>query len=125
MDKKGSNERMDPLVERVTVVQVSGENRRAEVVYASDDEDEQSSQPSFKRLEQSVRHVLKAQLVAAQEAYQSHLDSVEKGGMSWVKDAPGTFIKASWKGVKEMSKSLPFVTSKSDEDETEGGRSRL
>ncbi len=116
MDKKDTIDQMDKLVKRVTVVQGSGENRRAEVVYESDDADG-DEKPNFERLERSVRHMLKAQLIAAQEAYQGHLESVEKGGTSWVKDAPSNMIKAGRKAVKEMRKSMPFGKSKSDEDE--------
>jgi len=107
---------MDKLVKRVTVVQGNGENRRAEVIYESDDADG-NDKPSFERLEQSVRHMLKAQLVAAQEAYQRHLDSAEKGGTAWMKDAPGNLLKAGRKAVKEMRKSVPFGRSEDDEDE--------
>ena len=115
MDKKDTIDKMDKLVKRVTVVQGGGENRRADVVYESDDEDD-DDKPNFNRLESSVRHLLKAQVIAAQEAYQRHLDSVEKGGTSWVTDAPGNFIKAGRKAVSEMRKSMPFGTHKSDED---------
>ena len=107
---------MDSLVKRVTVVQGSGENRRAEAVYESDDADG-NDKPNFERLEHSVRHMLKVQLVAAQEAYQRHLDSVEKGGTAWMKDAPGNFWKAGRKAVTEMRKSMPFARSGDDEDE--------
>ena len=75
---------MDKLVRRVTVVQSSGEHRDAKVVYENDEDedtdDDSPGTPHFKRLERSVRHMLKAQVIAAQDAYQRHLDSVAKGG---------------------------------------------
>jgi hypothetical protein len=73
---------MDKLVRRVTIVRGSGENRQTDVVYKSgDDEDADLDMPRFNKLERSVRHLLKAQVIGAQEAYQRHLESVEKGGL--------------------------------------------
>jgi hypothetical protein len=117
---------MDKLVRRVTVVQGSGENRNANVVYKSDEDededfDEGLERPSFRRIERSVRHMLKAQLIAAQDAYQRHLHSVEKGGNSWFYEAPGNFMRSRRKALKEMRKSSPFGMGKlDDEDEDEG-----
>jgi len=115
---------MDKLVRRVTVVQGSGEHRDAKVVYQSDedeDTDDSSDQPNFKRLERSVRHMLKAQVIAAQEAYQRHLDSAAKGGKSWLVENPGNMMKARRKAMKEMRKASPFgklkVESDNDDDE--------
>jgi hypothetical protein len=115
---------MDKLVRRVTVVQGSGENRYSNVVYKSDEDedlDDALERPSFRRIERSVRHMLKAQVVVAQDAYQRHLDSVEKGGASWFYDAPGNFMRTRWKALKEMRKAAPFGMPKVkfDEDEDE------
>jgi len=99
---------MDKLVRRVTVVQGSGEHRDAKVVYQSDDDPEDSEgKPNLKKLEEGVRHMLKAQVIAAQEAYERHLESAAKEGNSWLTDAPGNFIKARKKAMKEMQKSMP------------------
>jgi|Tabmets5t2r1_1033131.scaffolds.fasta_scaffold137337_1 hypothetical protein len=115
---------MDKLVRRVTVVQGSGEHRQANVVYSSDeDEDEDQEMPRFKGLERSVRHLLKAQVIAAQEAYQRHLESVEKGGNSWLVEDPFNLMKARRKAMKEARKAAPFKLMKfenEDEDEDEG-----
>ena len=117
---------MDKLVRRVTVVQGSGEHRDAKVVYESDeDEDIEDSSDSppfpFNRLERSVRHFLKAQVIGAQDAYQRHLDSAAKGGRSWMVDDPRNFMKAGRKAFKEMRKAAPFgmpkVKIEDDEDE--------
>jgi hypothetical protein len=99
---------MEKLVRRVTVVQGSGsgEHRDAKVVYESDEDDDDFDQPSFKWLERNVRHILKAQVTAAQEAYQRHLDSAAKGGSSWLMDEPGNFMKARRKAMKEMRKAV-------------------
>jgi hypothetical protein len=113
---------MDKLVRRVTVVQGSGENRQANIVYKSeDDEDEERGMPSFNKLERSVRHLLKAQVIAAQEAYQRHLESVEKGGNSWIVEDPFNLIKARRKAMKEARKASPFklMNFGSDDDEDE------
>lgn len=110
---------MDKLVRRVTVVQGSGEHRDAKVVYESDeddDTDDSSGQPNFKRLERTVRNMLKAQVIAAQDAYQRHLDSAAKGGNSWLIDDPGNFMKARRKAMKEMRKGSPFGKSKIESD---------
>jgi len=119
MEKKDTLDQIDKLVRRVTVVQGSGENRRSEVVYESETEGNED-QPNFSALERSVRHMLKVQLIAAQEAYQRHLDSVEKGGTAWMKDAPGNLIKAGQKAVHEIRKTVPFGRSGEDEDEEDG-----
>ena len=121
---------MDKSVRRVTVVQGSGENRQAKVEYKSDeDDDEAFGIPglSMDKLEKSVRHMLKAQVIAAQEAYQRHMESVEKGGKSWLLDEPGNLMKARRKAMKEMRKAAPFKMMKfgaddDDEDEDEGDR---
>ena len=65
--------------------------------------------------------MLKAQVIGAQDVYQRHLDSVEKGGRSWMYDAPGNFMKARRKAMKEMRKSAPFGMPKMkfDDDEDE------
>jgi hypothetical protein len=111
---------MDKLVRRVTVVQGTGENRHANVVYKSDDEDDdETGMPRPRRLERAVRHMLKAQVIAAQEAYQRHLDSVEKGGRSWMYEAPGNLMKARRKAMKEMRKASPFKMMKFEDDEDE------
>jgi len=114
---------MDKLVRRVTVVQGSGEQRDTKVVYKHDDEDDDlddsSAEPNFKGLERSVRHMLKAQMIAAQEAYQNHLDSVSKDGNSWLMDAPRNMMKARRKAMKEMRKASPFKMPKVDFDDDE------
>ena len=115
---------MDKLVRRVTRVERSGEHRDAKVIYKSDedeDEDEDGEVPHFHRLERSVRHMLKAQVIAAQEAYQRHLDAAEKGGNSWLYEGPRNFMKARRKAMKEMRKAAPFTmpkfeTQEDDED---------
>ena len=120
---------MDKSVRRVTVIQGSGENRQAKVEYQSDeDEDEAFGMPGLKmnKLERSVRHMLKAQVIAAQEAYQRHMESVEKGGKSWLLDEPGNLMKARRKAMKELRKAAPFKMMKfgpdDDDDEDEGDR---
>src|SRR5271157_4670199 len=99
---------MDKLVRRVTVVHGSGEHRNAKVVYKHeddfDDDDEGGGRPSFKRLERTVRHMLKAQVIAAQDAYQRHLDAAAKDDNTWLADAPMNFIKSRRKALKELRK---------------------
>jgi hypothetical protein len=115
---------MDKLVRRVTVVQGSGENRHSNVVYKSDEDEDfdDATEPliPFKRIERGVTRLLKAQVVAAQDAYQRHLGSVEKGGGSWLYDAPGNFMKTEWKALKEIRKAAGIPRVKFDEDEDEG-----
>jgi hypothetical protein len=111
---------MDKLVRRVTVVEGSGQNRVAKVVYKSEaDEDEDN--PRLHGLEQSLRHLLKAQVIAAQDAYQRHLESVEKGGMQWLQDGPRNLMKANRKAMKEMRKAVPKMPDMGfgDDDEEE------
>ena len=106
---------MDKLVKRVTVVQGSGENRQANVVYKSDDEEEGS--PGLSQLEKTVRHMLKAQVIAAQEAYQRHVESAGKGGNSWLYEEPGNLMKARRKAMKEVRKASPFKLMKFGDDD--------
>ena len=108
MANRGTIENLDNLVRRVTVVHGSGENRRTEVIYERDNNDDGEQQPSMQTLERSMRQLLKAQLVAAQEAYQRHLNSVEKGGTFWMTEAPRNMIGATAKGAGEVRKSMRF-----------------
>ena len=106
---------MDKSVRRVTLVQGSGDNRVSKVVYdATEDDDGMPSGPDLSKLEQSVRHMLKAQAIAAQEAYEQHVASATKEGNSWLTDAPGNFNKARKKAMSEMRKAMPF--GKNDDD---------
>lgn len=108
---------MEKLVRRVTRVERSGD---AKVIYKSDvDEEDEEETPHFHRLEQSIRHMLKAQLLAAQEAYQRHIDSAEKGGNAWLHDAPRNFMKARRKAIKEMRKASPFAQSNVENEKDE------
>jgi hypothetical protein len=109
---------MDKLVRRVTRVERSGQHRDAKVIYKSDvDEDDGEETPHFGRLEKSVRHMLKAQLDGAQEAYQRHLESAEKGGNAWLHDGPRNFMKARRKAMKEMRKAAPSKVKFDEDDE--------
>jgi len=54
---------MDKIIRRVTVVERSGQNRKAKVVYNNSEDDEDEDSPHFHRLERSVRHMLKAQVI--------------------------------------------------------------
>jgi hypothetical protein len=111
---------MDKSVRRVTVVHGTGEHRQANVVYKDDDDDDDIDEfpegPRPSNIERHVRHLLKAQVIAAQDAYQRHLDSVEKGGKSWLFDAPGNFLRSRRKAAKEARKALPYEDA-DDEDE--------
>jgi hypothetical protein len=104
---------MDKLVRRVTVVSGSGDHRSAQVAYRSDDDKDGDDfddleRPRFRRAERSMRHMLKADLIAAQEAYQRHLASVRKGGEEWIYDAPGNFLRSTRKAYREARKASPF-----------------
>jgi hypothetical protein len=118
---------MDRLVRRVTVVQGSGEHRTGKVVYERDededwDDEDEDREPSLKSFERAVRHMLKAQLIAAQEAYQRHLDAAAKGGNSWLVDDALNMMKIPRKAAKEMRKASPFrsVKVEVEDDEDEG-----
>jgi ferredoxin-NADP reductase len=113
---------MDKSVRRVTVVQASGDHRESKVVFDNegdeDADDEVEDHPSFRRLEQSVRHMLKAHVIEAQEAYQRHLESVEKGGRHWMVEGPRNMMRARRKALKEIRKASPFgFRVEIDEDE--------
>jgi hypothetical protein len=107
---------MDKLVRRVTIVRGSGDNRRSEVLYECEHEQE-AEKPNLAPLERSIRHMLKAQVIATQEAYQRHITSAEKGGISWMTDAPGNLMKATRSAVREMRKSVPFKASTPDDED--------
>ena len=112
---------MDKLVRRVTVVQGSGEHRDAKVVYQSDDDPVDSEgKPNLKKLEEGVRNMLKAQVVAAQEAYDRHLKSASKDDNEWLMDVPKNLMNAQKKAMKEMKKSMPkppFMKNDDDEED--------
>src|SRR5262249_16222254 len=100
---------MDRLVRRVTVFQGNGQHPTAKDLNERDEnEDEDEDEPNFKSLERTIRHVLKARLIAAQDAYQRHLDSAAKGGNSWLIDDAFNMMKMPRKARKEMRKASPF-----------------
>jgi hypothetical protein len=108
---------MDKLVKRVTVVQGDKGHRHATIVYENDDEleDEEESHP-LRPFEKLVRHLLKAELVMAQEAYDRHTKSATRRGNGWLRDAPTNILRAQEKGLTELRKisSIEF-----DEDDGE------
>ncbi len=112
---------MDKLVRRVTVVQGSGEHRDAKVVYQSDDDPfDSEGKPDLKKLEEGVRNMLKAQVTAAQEAYDRHVKSAAKEDNAWLTDAPKNLMEARKKAIKEMKKSMPkppFMKKDDDEED--------
>jgi len=105
---------MDKLVRRVTVVSGSGDHTSAQVAYRSDDDKDRDEffedleRPRSRRAERSMRHMLKADLIAAQNAYQRHLASVRKGGEEWIYDVPGNFLRSTRKAYREARKASPF-----------------
>jgi ferredoxin-NADP reductase len=116
----GRKEVMDKLVRRVTLVERSGQTREAKVVYESDEEDDDDrSSPHLRNLERSVRHMLKAQVIGAQEAYERHLKSAGKGGRHWLTEGPGNLMKARRKAMKEMQHAAPFKIEKNPEYDEE------
>jgi hypothetical protein len=109
---------MDKLVKRVTVVRGSGEHRHSAVVYESDeDTDDEHEQRWFGTLERAIRHMLKAEVIAAQEVYNRHLKSASRGGSSWLLEGPSNILRAQRKGLKEVRKVASLVYSDEDEDE--------
>jgi hypothetical protein len=106
---------MDKLVKRVTVVQGSGEHRRSTIVYENDDTDEEHDGRTFGSLERAIRHMLKAEMIMAQEAYNRHVKSASRGGSNWLLDGPSNILRAHRKGLKEVRKAVY-----GDEDEGEG-----
>jgi hypothetical protein len=114
---------MDKLVRRVTVVRGSGEHRQTNVVYDNEDNDDDYERPVLRGLERGVRHLMKANAIAAQEAYRRHLESVEKGGNSWIVDVPLNVVKARRAALKELRKASPIKVRTLEiniEDEDEG-----
>jgi hypothetical protein len=110
---------MDKLVRRVTLIERSGQTREAKVVYETDEEDDDHASPQIHRLERSVRHMLKAQVIAAQEAYEKHLESAGKGGNHWLTDVPRNLMSARKKAMKEMRQAAPFKVEKNPEYDEE------
>jgi hypothetical protein len=113
---------MDKLVRRVTRVERGAAHANAKIIYKSDEDKDggdDEATPHFHKFEQSIRHMLKAQLIAAQEAYQRHVESAEKGGNTWLHDGPRNFMKARRKALKEMRKASPFASTQVDAEEDE------
>ncbi len=107
---------MDKLVKRVTVVQGGKGHRHSTVVYEHDDDTGEHDWHPFRPLEKAVRHMLKADLIMAQEAYDRHVKSASRGGDEWVLDVPSNIMKAREKGLKEVRK----INSIAYDDEDEG-----
>jgi hypothetical protein len=61
---------MDKSVKRVTVVEGSGEDRLAKVVYDDPNDPDESAIPPMER---AVRHIVSAALIGAQVAYETYL----------------------------------------------------
>jgi hypothetical protein len=100
---------MDKLVRRVTVIQGSGENRHATIVYERerddddvDDDFEDETRSFYRPFERFVRHMLKAEVISAQEAYERHLRSAAHGRQQWLLDMPSNFLNAERKGLREI-----------------------
>jgi hypothetical protein len=110
---------MDKIVRRITRVDRGGQHHEAKVVYENDADEDGEEAPRLNRFERSMRHMLKAQVIAAQEAYQRHLEAVEKGGNSWFYEGPRNFIKARRKAMKEMRKASPFGVAKVEIEEND------
>jgi Family of unknown function (DUF6312) len=99
---------MDKLVDRVTVVRRSGDQREAIAVYRDPRSSRNKSSPWLRPLERGVRRLLRAAVVQTQDQYQRHLDSNRKRRDGWLIDAPANFVKASRKGYNEARKAVPF-----------------
>jgi ferredoxin-NADP reductase len=110
---------MDKLVRRVTLVERSGQAREAKVVFENEDEDNDRMPPHLHNMERSVRHMLKAQVIAAQEAYERHLESAGKGGRHWLTEGPRNMMSARKKAMKEMKHASPFKVEKNPEYDEE------
>jgi hypothetical protein len=104
---------MHKLVKRVTVIEGEGENRHAQVIYESPKK-ENDDEGLLGPLERAVRHLLKADLIRAQEAYDRHIASVSGKG-NWLFEAPENMRQALRKAEKEARKARP------DYDEDENG----
>jgi hypothetical protein len=108
---------MDKLVKRVTVVEGAGDKRQAKVVYESEKDEEEKGVPALGSIERAVRHLLKADLIRAQEAYDRHVESATKGEGDWLFAAPANIIKAFRKAEGEARKAAQSLR---DEDEEKG-----
>jgi hypothetical protein len=102
---------MDKLVRRVTVVGGGGDSK---VVYEGDEEE---NEPALSSFERAVRHMLKADLIRAQEAYDSHVASASKGKGDWLFEAPENIMKSFRKAEKEARKARPDFDEDKDKDE--------
>jgi hypothetical protein len=114
---------MDKLVRRVTVVQGGGENRHATIVYERDRDDDHDDDDSegeawsfFRPLERAIRHMLKAEVIMAQEAYNRHIKSAAHGRQQWLLDMPSNVFNAQRKGLKEIRKAARDVAHEDEGD---------
>jgi hypothetical protein len=104
---------MDKLVRRVTVVQGTGDNREGVVVYEDPDERREErysrrTSPLLRPFERVARHLIKADLIFVQDAYQRYLDSSRRRRDGWLRDAPENVFKSSRKAYNEARKAVPF-----------------
>jgi hypothetical protein len=115
---------MDKLVGRVTVVQGGGENRHATIVYERDRDDDEEDDDDFegdarsffRPLERAVRHMLKAEVIMAQEVYERHIKSAGHGRQQWLLDMPSNILNAERKGLKEIRKSASEIDHEDEGD---------
>jgi hypothetical protein len=109
---------MDKSVRRVTLVQRDGDTRRSTVLYENNEEEDELD-VRYPSLERAVRHLLKAELILSQEAYQRHLKSTSRRKSSWLLDEPSNILHAIDKAGREAAKAVSLRVGDEDEDEDE------
>jgi hypothetical protein len=72
---------MDKSVKRISVIEGSGENRLAKVVYENPADIDVSAIPP---IEQAVRHIVNATLITARVAYDTYVKRAAEGKTDWV-----------------------------------------
>lgn len=108
---------MEKIVRRVTVVDRAGETRETKTVYDSELDDDHDDGPDLSPMERRVRRMLKAQVIQAQEAYDRHLKSADKGGNAWLFEAPQNFMRARRKAMREAGLGRGGMFGRHDDDE--------
>lgn len=89
-------------IRRITVVEMTPEGPRAQVV--SESKSKRKVSKGLKPAEKAQRRVLEAQVAFAREALDAHEKLTQKRGDRWLTDAPTVVFKATRAAMKRLNK---------------------
>jgi len=98
---------MGRLINRVTVIQRSGEHPEAVAVYREPRKRRRTSGLT-RPLEQATRRLIRAQVVFGQEVLRRNDRANRRRRDGWLVNAPNTVVEAGRKAYNEARRGIPF-----------------